>query len=51
MAPAELKELKDQLQNLLSKGFIRPSVSPWGAPALFVKKKDGTMRMCIDYRH
>ena len=50
MAPAELKELKDQLQDLLSKGFIRPSVSPWGAPVLFVKKKDGTMRMCIDYR-
>ena len=49
MAPAELKELKDQLQDLLSKGFIRPSVSPWGAPVLFVKKKDGTMRMCIDY--
>ena len=50
MAPAELKEFKDQLQDLLSKGFIRPSVSPSGAPVLFVKKKDGTMRMCIDYR-
>ncbi|MCF8701934.1 hypothetical protein L3054_11165, partial [Corynebacterium sp. MC-10] len=50
MAPAELKELKEQLQDLLSKGFIRPSVSPWGAPVLFVKKKDGSMRMCIDYR-
>ena len=50
MAPAELKELKVQLQDLLSKGFIRPSVSPWGAPVLFVKKKDGSMRMCIDYR-
>ena len=50
MAPVELKELKDQLHDLLSKGFIRPSVSPWGAPVLFVKKKDGTMRMCIDYR-
>ena len=50
MSPAELKEWKDQLQDLLSKGFIRPSVSPWGAPVLFVKKKDGTMRMCIDYR-
>ena len=50
MAPAELKELKDQLHDLLSKGFILPSVSPWGAPVLFVKKKDGTMRMCIDYR-
>ena len=50
MAPAELKELKDQLQDLLAKGFIRPSVSPWGAPVLFVKKKDGSMRLCIDYR-
>ena len=50
MAPAELKELKEQLQDLLSKGFIRPSVSPWGAPVLFVKKKDGSMCMCIDYR-
>ena len=50
MAPAELKELKVQLQNLLDKGFVRPSVSPWGAPVLFVKKKDGTLRMCIDYR-
>ena len=46
----ELKELKTQLHELLDKGFIRPSVSPWGAPALFVKKKDGTLRMCIDYR-
>ena len=50
MAPAELRELKAQLQELLSKGFIRPSVSPWGAPVLFVKKKDGSFRMCIDYR-
>ncbi|XP_073119845.1 uncharacterized protein [Henckelia pumila] len=50
LAPAELKELKMQLQDLLEKGYIRPSVSPWGAPVLFVKKKDGTMRMCIDYR-
>jgi hypothetical protein len=50
MAPAELKELKEQIQDLLDKGFIRPSVSPWGAPVLFVKKKDGSMRMCIDYR-
>ncbi|XP_070002357.1 uncharacterized protein [Nicotiana sylvestris] len=49
VAPAELKELKEQLQELLGKGFIRPSVSLWGAPILFVKKKDGTMRMCIDY--
>ena len=50
MAPTELKELKTQLQELLDKGFIRPSVSPWGAPVLFVKRKDGTLRMCIDYR-
>ncbi|XP_043813425.1 uncharacterized protein LOC122721247 [Manihot esculenta] len=50
MAPAELKELKAQLQELLDKGFIRPSVSPWGAPVLFVKKKDGSLRLCIDYR-
>ncbi|XP_070010032.1 uncharacterized protein [Nicotiana sylvestris] len=45
-----LKELKEQLEELLAKGFVRPSVSPWGAPVLFVKKKDGTMRMYIDYR-
>ena len=50
MAPIELKELKIQLQELLDKGFIRPSVSPWGAPVLFVKKNDGTLQMCIDYR-
>ena len=50
MAPLELKELKLQLQELLDKGFIRPSVSPWGAPVLFVKKKDGTLRLCVDYR-
>ena len=50
MAPTELKELKVQLQELLDKGFIRPSFSPWGAPVLFVKNKDGTMRLCIDYR-
>ncbi|TYK11888.1 ty3-gypsy retrotransposon protein [Cucumis melo var. makuwa] len=50
MAQAELKELKVQLQELLDKGFIRPSVSPWCAPVLFVKKKDGSMRLCIDYR-
>ena len=50
MAPAKLRELKAQLQELLDKGFIRPSVSPWGAPMLFVKKKDGGMRLCIDYR-
>ena len=50
MAPAELRELKAQLEELLSKGFIRPSISPWGAPVLFVKKKDGILRLCIDYR-
>ena len=50
MAPVELKELKLQLQELLEKGFICLSVSPWGAPALFVKKKDGTLRLCVDYR-
>ena len=50
MAPTELKELKTQLQKILNKGFIRPSVSPWGAPVLFVKKKDGTIRIFIDYR-
>ena len=50
MAPVELKALKEQLQELLDKGFIRPSVSPWGAPVLFVKKKDGSLRLCIDYR-
>ena len=50
MAPTELKKLMIQLQELLDKGFIRPSVSTWGAPVLFVKNKDGTLRMCIDYR-
>ena len=50
MAPAELRELKAQLEELLSKGFIRPSISPWGAPVLFVKKKDGSLRLCVDYR-
>ena len=50
MAPTEPKELKEQLQELLDKGFIRPSASPWGSPVLFVKKKDRTMRLCIDYR-
>ena len=50
MAPTELKELKTQLHELLDKGFIRSNVSPWGAPILFVKKKDGTLQMCIDYR-
>ena len=50
IAPVELKELKLELQEFLDKGFIRPSVSPWGAPVLFVKKKDGTLRLCVDYR-
>ena len=50
MAPAELKELKEQLRDFLEKGFIMPSTSPWGAPVLFVRKKDGSLRMCIDYR-
>ncbi|KAG8478880.1 hypothetical protein CXB51_028735 [Gossypium anomalum] len=50
MAPTELKELKAQLQELTDKGFARPSLSPWGAPVLFVKKKDGSIRLCIDYR-
>ena len=50
MAPLELKELKVQMEELVSKGFIRPSTSPWGAPVLFVKKKDGSLRLCIVYR-
>ena len=50
LAPAEMQELSSQLNDLLGKGFIRPSFSPWGAPVLFVKKKDGSFRMCIDYR-
>nr|GEV64010.1 reverse transcriptase domain-containing protein [Tanacetum cinerariifolium] len=50
LAPSEIKELSKQLQELSEKGFIRPSSLPWGAPVLFVKKKDGSFRMCIDYR-
>ena len=50
LAPTEMQELATQLQELQDKGFIRPSQSPWGAPILFVKKKDGSLRMCIDYR-
>ena len=50
MAPIELQELRVQLYELLDKGFIKPSTSPWGAPVLFVKKKDKTLRLCIDYR-
>ncbi|GKE62804.1 putative reverse transcriptase domain-containing protein [Tanacetum coccineum] len=50
LAPSEMKELSEQLQELSDKGFIRPNSSPWGAPVLFVKKKDGSFRMCIDYQ-
>ena len=50
MAPTELKELKQQLQEILDKKFIHPSYSPWGALVLFVKKNDRSMRMCVDYR-
>ncbi|GJU77504.1 putative reverse transcriptase domain-containing protein [Tanacetum coccineum] len=50
LAPSELEEFSGQLKELQDKGFIRPSSSPWGAPVLFVKKKDGSFRMCIDYR-
>jgi len=50
MSPSKLKELKSQLEELFQKHFIRPSVSPWGAPVFLVKKKDGSMRLCIDYR-
>ncbi|WMV38446.1 hypothetical protein MTR67_031831 [Solanum verrucosum] len=50
IVPTELKELKEKLKDLLDKGFIRPSISPWGAPVLFVKKIDGSFIICIDYR-
>ncbi|GJT11640.1 putative reverse transcriptase domain-containing protein [Tanacetum coccineum] len=50
LAPLKMKELSNQLQELTDRGFIQPSTSPWGAPILFVKKKDGSFRMCIDYR-
>jgi len=50
MSASELGELKKQLEELLEKQFIRPSVSPWGAPVLLMKKKDGSMRLCVDYR-
>ena len=50
MEPVELQELRVQLQELLDKGFIRPSTSPWGTPVLFAKKKDKTLLLCIDYR-
>src|SRR3954466_8470085 len=50
MPAKELAELKEQIRELQAKGFIRPSSSPWGSPMLFVEKKDGTQRMCVDYR-
>ncbi|GJW05163.1 putative reverse transcriptase domain-containing protein [Tanacetum coccineum] len=50
LAPSKMQELSNQLQELADRGFIRPSTSPWGAPVLFVKKKDGSFRTCIDYR-
>jgi hypothetical protein len=49
MAEVELKLLKAELDSLLANGFIRPSASPWGSPALFIPKKDGTQRLCVDY--
>ena len=50
MASKELAKMKKQLEELLEKGFIHRSSSPWGCPAIFVKKKDGTLQMCVDYR-
>nr|GEW22985.1 putative reverse transcriptase domain-containing protein [Tanacetum cinerariifolium] len=50
LAPSEMQELSNQLQELADQGFIRPSALPWGAPILFVKKKEGSFRMCINYR-
>ena len=50
MALSELKELKVQMEELVNKGFVRPSTLPWRAPVLFVKKNDGILRLCIDYR-
>ena len=50
MPSSELVELKKQLDEMLQKGYIRPSSSPWGSPAIFVDKKDGSLRMCVDYR-
>ena len=50
MPPVKLAELKTQVQELLDRGLVRPSTSPWGAPILLVKKKDGSQRLCIDYR-
>ena len=50
MAPAEMRELRDQIEQLLGQGFIWRSTSSWGAPVLFVKKRDGSLRLCVDYR-
>lgn len=50
MNPKELEELKKQLEDMLQKGLIRPSASPWGSPVIFVDKRDGTTRLCVDYR-
>ena len=50
MAPTKLKELNEQLKEFLEQGFIRTSTSPWRAPVLFVKKKDGSLQLCIDYK-
>ena len=50
MAPVKLKELETQLRKFLDKGFVRSSISPWGTPVLFVKKKDESLRICIDFR-
>ena len=50
MPSSELVELKKQIDEMLQKGYIRPSSSPWGSPAIFVDKKDGSLRMCVDYR-
>ena len=50
MTPKELAKMKKWLEEILEKGFIRPSSSPWGCPAIFVKKKDDTLRLCVDYR-
>jgi hypothetical protein len=50
MSTLELKELQLKPEELLKKGYIHPSMSPWGAPVLFVKNKDGTLRLCIDFR-
>ena len=50
MNPQELEELKKQLDDMLRKGLIRPSASPWGSPVIFVDKRDGTTRLCVDYR-